>query len=65
MEHLMARYGPTAPAPAPDDPNFASRQQVLHLGEAGSRDLDDARCRQLLPSLRGGKKKLGSNLGIP
>ncbi len=35
MEYLMARYGPTPLAPAPHDPNFASYQQFLHLGEAG------------------------------
>ena len=35
MEYLMARYGPTPLAPAPDDPIFPAYQQFLHLGEAG------------------------------
>src|SRR6478735_973073 len=35
MEYLMARYGPTPLAPAPQDPNFSAYQQFLHLGEAG------------------------------
>ncbi len=35
MEYLMARYGPTSLAPAPQDPGFAAYQQFLHLGEAG------------------------------
>ncbi|MDO9472669.1 MAG: glutathione S-transferase family protein [Caulobacter sp.] len=35
MEYLMARYGPTPLAPAPDDPAFTAYQQFLHLGEAG------------------------------
>jgi len=35
MEYLMARYGPTPLAPAPNDPTFPSYQQFLHLGEAG------------------------------
>ncbi len=35
MEYLMARYGPTPLAPAPDDPAFPDYQQFLHLGEAG------------------------------
>jgi glutathione S-transferase/3-isopropylmalate dehydratase len=35
MEYLMARYGPTPLAPAPDDPAFPTYQQFLHLGEAG------------------------------
>lgn len=35
MEYLMARYGPTPLAPAPQDPNFAAYLQFLHLGEAG------------------------------
>jgi glutathione S-transferase len=35
MEYLMARYGPTPLAPAPDDPTFPAYQQFLHLGEAG------------------------------
>ncbi len=35
MEYLIARYGPTPLAPAPDDPAFADYQQFLHLGEAG------------------------------
>lgn len=35
MEYLMARYGPTSLAPAPDDPAFPAYQQFLHLGEAG------------------------------
>src|SRR3954452_1046954 len=35
MEYLMARYGPTPLAPAPDDPTFPGYQQFLHLGEAG------------------------------
>ena len=35
MEYLMARYGPTPLAPAPQDPAFPAYQQFLHLGEAG------------------------------
>lgn len=35
MEYLLARYGPTPLAPAPQDPAFPSYQQFLHLGEAG------------------------------
>jgi glutathione S-transferase len=35
MVYLMARYGPTPLAPAPDDPAFPAYQQFLHLGEAG------------------------------
>lgn len=35
MEYLLARYGPTPLAPAPDDPAFPAYQQFLHLGEAG------------------------------
>src|SRR5580700_6619003 len=35
MEYLMARYGPTPLAPAPNDPAFPAYQQFLHLGEAG------------------------------
>lgn len=35
MEFLMARYGPTPLAPAPNDPAFPLYQQFLHLGEAG------------------------------
>ncbi|MEA1675988.1 glutathione S-transferase family protein [Nitrospirillum sp. BR 11163] len=35
MEYLMARYGPTPLAPAPDHPTFPLYQQFLHLGEAG------------------------------
>ena len=35
MEYLMARYGPTPRAPAPNDPAFPAYQQFLHLGEAG------------------------------
>lgn len=35
MEYLMARYGPTPLALAPDDPEFPNYQQFLHLGEAG------------------------------
>jgi glutathione S-transferase len=35
MEYLIARYGPTALAPAPGDPAFPAYQQFLHLGEAG------------------------------
>jgi glutathione S-transferase len=35
MEYLMARYGPTPLAPAPNDPTFPAYQQFLHLGEAG------------------------------
>src|ERR1700761_4803409 len=35
MEYLMARYGPTPLAPAPQDPAFPDYQQFLHLGEAG------------------------------
>ena len=35
MEYLMARYGPTPLAPAPQDADFPAYQQFLHLGEAG------------------------------
>jgi glutathione S-transferase len=35
MEYLIARYGPTPLAPAPNDPAFPMYQQFLHLGEAG------------------------------
>lgn len=35
MEYLLARYGPTPLAPAPNDPAFPAYQQFLHLGEAG------------------------------
>lgn len=35
MEYLMARYGPTPLAPAPQDPTFPAYQQFLHMGEAG------------------------------
>lgn len=35
MQYLMACYGPTPLAPAPDDPAFPAYLQFLHLGEAG------------------------------
>ena len=35
MEYLMGRYGPTPLQPSPDDHDFASYQQFLHMGEAG------------------------------
>ena len=35
MEYLLARYGPGALAPRPDDAAFATYQQFLHMGEAG------------------------------
>jgi glutathione S-transferase len=35
VEYLIARYGPTPLAPAPDDAAFPAYQQFLHLGEAG------------------------------
>ena len=35
MEYLMARYGLTPLAPAPQDRAFPAYQQFLHLGEAG------------------------------
>jgi glutathione S-transferase len=35
MEYLMARYGPTPLAPAPQDRAYPAYQQFLHLGEAG------------------------------
>ena len=35
MQYLMARYGPTPLAPAPQDPAFPAYLQFLHLGEAG------------------------------
>ncbi|WP_447930880.1 glutathione S-transferase family protein [Sphingopyxis fribergensis] len=35
MEYLLARYGPGALAPTPDDAAFATYQQFLHMGEAG------------------------------
>lgn len=34
-EYLMARYGPTPLAPAPQSPTFPAYQQFLHLGETG------------------------------
>ena len=34
-EYLLARYGPTPLAPAPDSAAFPAYQQFLHLGEAG------------------------------
>jgi glutathione S-transferase len=35
LEYLVARYGPTPLAPAPQDAAFPAYQQFLHLGEAG------------------------------
>ena len=35
MQYLMARYGPTPLAPAPQAPAFPAYLQFLHLGEAG------------------------------
>ncbi|MGN8021799.1 glutathione S-transferase family protein [Phyllobacterium sp. 22229] len=35
LEYLLARYGPSPLAIAPDDPAFAAYLQFLHLGEAG------------------------------
>jgi len=35
MEYLLARYGPSPLAPAPQDATFPAYQQFLHLGEAG------------------------------
>lgn len=35
MEYLMGRYGPTPLQPKPDDPDFPTYQQFLHMGEAG------------------------------
>ena len=35
MQYVMARYGPTSLAPAPQDSAFPAYQQFLHLGEAG------------------------------
>lgn len=35
LEYLLARYGPSPLAPAPQDPAFPFYQQFLHLGEAG------------------------------
>jgi glutathione S-transferase len=35
MEYLLARYGPSPLAPAPQDTAFPLYQQFLHLGEAG------------------------------
>ena len=35
MEYLLARYGPSPLAPAPEDAAFPLYQQFLHLGEAG------------------------------
>ncbi|CCD85322.1 putative glutathione S-transferase [Bradyrhizobium sp. ORS 285] len=35
MEYILARYGPTALAPAAQDAAFPAYQQFLHLGEAG------------------------------
>lgn len=35
MEYLLARYGPSPLAPAPEEAAFPLYQQFLHLGEAG------------------------------
>jgi glutathione S-transferase len=35
LEYLLARYGPSPLAVAPEDPAFAAYLQFLHLGEAG------------------------------
>lgn len=35
LEYLLARFGPSSLALAPDDPDFASYLQFLHMGEAG------------------------------
>jgi glutathione S-transferase len=35
MEYLIARYGPSPLAPAPENASFARYKQFLHLGEAG------------------------------
>jgi glutathione S-transferase/3-isopropylmalate dehydratase len=35
MEYLLARFGPTTLAPAPQDAAFPAYLQFLHLGEAG------------------------------
>ncbi len=35
MEYLLARYGPGSLVPTPGDPDFATYQQFLHIGEAG------------------------------
>ena len=35
LEYLLARYGPSPLAPAPEDACFPVYQQFLHLGEAG------------------------------
>jgi glutathione S-transferase len=35
LEYIVARYGGTRLAPAPDDPKFPAYQQFLHLGESG------------------------------
>jgi len=35
LQYLLARYGPTPLAPAPEDTAFALYQQFLHMGEAG------------------------------
>ena len=51
MEYLMARYGPTPLAPAPDHPTFPAYQQFLHLGEAGLATLMNIviMCRHFAP----------------
>jgi glutathione S-transferase len=35
LQYLIARYGPTPLAPAPDDAAFPAYLQFLHMGEAG------------------------------
>ena len=35
LEYLLARHGPSPLAPGPDDPDFATYLQYLHMGEAG------------------------------
>ena len=35
LEYLLARHGPSSHAPAPDDPDFTTYLQFLHMGEAG------------------------------
>jgi glutathione S-transferase len=35
MEYIMGRYGPTPLQPSPDDVDFPTYLQFLHMGEAG------------------------------
>lgn len=35
LQYLLAEYGPSPLAPAPEEPDFATYLQFLHMGEAG------------------------------